>query len=189
MEAETLELVEILAASQSPFLEQFELRRQPCGPKKIRLSIRNGEEGSGRAPADYGNPDLRDRSPLYETLPATRELIESFPLEDVARILVLVDPAGWGTPLHRDHQLPDVKQEFVWFRTSPEKQLYVIDDADVRADTLGFAAWFDSRQRHGVEQSPHPTVSIRVDGRFKADVRENLLASITPSLELGTKPT
>lgn len=175
-QAEIFALVEELQVTDSELLERFELRGKPCGPVKIRLSTRNQKQGSEHPSADYGDWRLWQRSPLCESLPYTTELLESFPLENMARILVLIDPAGWGTPIHRDHQLREVTQEFVWFRTSFDKLLYVLDDQGNRTEVEGLAAWFDSRHRHGVESSTRSTISIRVDGRFLHPLRAALAA-------------
>ena len=163
-------------------LEPFRLRGRPCEPKKLRLTERNDRYWGGPRHAAYGKPSLWADSDLFDRAPITRSLVSSLPLEAYGRVLAIVTPPGAQTPEHTDHNCVDMVQEFVWIRLSITKQFHLsVDGKRCELPAECRAVWFDTRLLHGSAASEFPSVSLRVDGRFRPSLTEKLAKESTRS--------
>lgn len=107
-------------------------------------------------------------------------------LSEVGRVWLILDSSGQPGLRHRDHNIADFSNEFVWLR-DPYKAFQVFaDDGSYAQSPTGIAAWFDARWQHQAGapllppemaddhvagQSPPLSISLRVDGRFTPELR------------------
>lgn len=106
-------------------------------------------------------------------------------LSEVGRVWLLLDASGQAGLRHRDHQLPDFSNEFVWLR-DPLKAFSVFaegqgSEGERCQAATSTAAWFDARFEHqagpplgianGDGAAPPLSISLRVDGRFTPEFR------------------
>ena len=111
---------------------------------------------------------------------------------EIGRITLFLNPAGVGTPLHRDGDTPPSphRQEFIWVNLM-NKRFYM---QDPNPDTISKryyvksdAVMFDHKNWHGSEAGTGATLSLRVDGHFLPEVRaelglDKLDSYLTPSI-------
>jgi hypothetical protein len=102
------------------------------------------------------------------------EFIETLPFKARGRMLIIYDQQGRAVTAHRDHDLPDLCHEFIWFRTNRAKPFFMLDPGTgERLDVASHAAWFDTvNQFHGADATGELAWSIRVDGVFSDEFRE-----------------
>ena len=91
-------------------------------------------------------------------------------------MIIMYDPSGRAVTAHRDHDSAELCHEFIWFRTSLRKPFYMLNpDTDEKLYVSSSAAWFDTvNQYHGADASGGLSFSIRVDGVFTDDFREQI---------------
>jgi hypothetical protein len=103
--------------------------------------------------------------------------IQSLPFRKTARIMIIYDFDGEGVTVHRDHCSHDLCHHFIWFRTSLNKKLFMLDKKGGNKQYVtSYSAWFDTvNQFHGAEEGRRElNFSVRVDGIFA----ENFLKKI-----------
>ena len=123
-----------------------------------------------------------DRTELWEPTPATSEFallmdfIATLPFKATGRMLIMYDDAQRPVTPHRDHDVPDVCHEFVWFRTNLRKPFYVLNHrTGEKLYVSSYSAWFDTvNQFHGSDPAAGLSFSIRVDGRFTDEFRKRI---------------
>ena len=129
----------------------------------------------------YNYLDL-DRPELWAPTPATAEFshlmdfIATLPFKATGRMLIIYDHEAKPVPAHRDHLSREVCNEFVWFRTSLDKPLYMLNhETGEKLYVESHTAWFDSvNQFHGSDAAEGLSFSIRVDGRFTEEFRRRI---------------
>ena len=134
-----------------------------------------------KAGTPYDYLDL-DRTELWEFTEAASEFnlltdfIKTLPFSAFGRILLIYDDGGRTVPAHRDHERSDICHEFIWMRTNTRKPFFTLDpETSEKQYVDGNTAWFDTvNQNHGSDAGTGLTFSIRVDGRFTADLREQI---------------
>jgi hypothetical protein len=115
--------------------------------------------------------------------PTLVKFIESMPFESIGRVLFFMTEANNLTVPHYD-VLNDAQRsekphdDFIWFNTKPySKGIYVMD-----GDTLDKTytdpdkrfIWWNEMDYHGTDAVPHFSFSIRIDGKFKPEIRSKL---------------
>lgn len=115
--------------------------------------------------------------------PKLIEFIESMPFESIGRVLFFMTEANNGTVPHFDvlnEEQRAVKphDDFIWFTTKPDsKSVYVMDGDTLERtypDPSKRFVWFNEMDYHGTEPVKHFSFSIRIDGKFKPEVRGQL---------------
>ncbi|HEY0149958.1 MAG TPA: hypothetical protein VGB70_13270 [Allosphingosinicella sp.] len=125
---------------------------------------------------DYYDLDRTDLWRLTDDAELFAELmgfIDTLPFEAKGRMIVMYDDSGRPVSAHRDHDSLDLCHEFVWFRTNMDKPFYMLNpETGEKLYVRSHAAWFDTvNQYHGADGANGLSFSIRVDGRFSADLR------------------
>jgi hypothetical protein len=154
------------------FMNTFRLRAsapEKPGQRMIRLT-------ESELPFNYY--DL-DRTELWHPTEAAEEFSElmdfvaTLPFAATGRIFIMYDAAPTSVPAHQDHLDPNVCHEFVWFRTSLEKPLYMLNpQTGEKLYVSSYSVWFDTvNQFHGCDPRDGLTFSVRVDGRFTEEFR------------------
>ena len=115
--------------------------------------------------------------------PSLVKLIESMPFESIGRVMFFMTEANNLTVPHYD-VLNDAQRaekshdDFIWLSTKPNsKGVYVMDDETlekVYPDPAKHFVWFNEMDYHGTDAVNHFSFSIRIDGKFKPEVREAL---------------
>ena len=116
------------------------------------------------------------------------DFIETLPMKQTARVLLIFETPGHAAAAHRDHCETGVCHEFIWLR-SPSKRFFCLNHRTGERQYIeSVSAWFDTvHQYHGTETTDELSFSIRVDGRFSDQLRShipknNFSPASTPSL-------
>ena len=125
---------------------------------------------------DLDRTDLWRPTADAEEFRALTDFIATLPFEATGRIIVMYDDSGRAVPAHRDHDSAELCHEFVWLRTSLDKPFYMLNpETGEKLHVRGHSAWFDTvNQFHGADSSGGLSFSIRVDGKFSADLRRRI---------------
>lgn len=125
---------------------------------------------------DLDNCDLWHPTPDAEEFSELMDFIAELPFEATARMIIMYDDSGRSVSAHRDHDSIDLCHEFVWFRTNLDKPFYMLNsDTGEQLYVKSHSAWFDTvNQFHGADATGELSFSIRVDGRFQKDLREQI---------------
>jgi hypothetical protein len=157
-----------------PFLLETAAESVP-GPRMVHLS-------RPLAPDDYYNldqPDMWVATQAAVEFAPLMEFIATLPFAATARMLIIYDESGRAVSAHRDHDSVDVCHEFIWFRTNLDKPFFTLDPESGRQLYVkSHAAWFDTvNQYHGADATGELSISIRVDGVFNDEFRQQIPAS------------
>jgi hypothetical protein len=117
---------------------------------------------------DLDNPLLWRHSEESREFSELMDFIATLPFKATARMLIMYDPSGRAVTAHRDHDVPEVCHEFIWFRTNFAKPIYMLNPTtSQKVYVHSHSAWFDTvNQYHGADASEGFSFSIRVDGIF-----------------------
>lgn len=113
--------------------------------------------------------------------PTLVEFIKTLPFSEIGRVILFMTEANNQTVPHFDGAVRDERpnDDFIWFTTKPgTKNIYVMDDSSkerIYADNNNKFIWFNEMDYHGHEPVSHFSFSIRIDGKFKPEVKEALL--------------
>lgn len=146
-----------------PFvLEDVGLRRPGSQMVYLSRSIRDD------AYYDLDDPALWRHSEESREFPELMDFIATLPFKATGRMLIMYDPSGRAVTAHKDHDMPDVCHEFIWFRTNFVKPFYMLDPrTSQKVYVRSHSAWFDTvNQYHGADAGEGLSFSIRVDGIF-----------------------
>lgn len=171
----------IAAKSESFFLNAYRLDSespyQP-GAREIWLSapLPNRNLNLTQAYDELDKPDVWIRTPLADEFEQLIEFVDTLPFESTSRILIIYDDAETFVPAHTDHLNSDVCHEFVWFRTNLRKPFYMLNAASGERNYVSsYSAWFDCvNQFHGTDPVKGLSFSMRVDGLFTAEFRQQI---------------
>lgn len=164
-----------LAEKQADRLSKFSAGEtlRPNDPKRtgvLTIHLRECIKGS------YDDIHVAENyadSAWVEHFPELMGFISGLPFESYGRAFIIFDPNGRETPVHRDHNDPSKKQEFIWFTTNLNKRFFILDrQTNQKRYSTHYALWFNTRHYHGVEASGDLTVSVRVDGVFTHEFRD-----------------
>jgi len=112
------------------------------------------------------------------------QFIESMPFSEIGRVILFMTEAHNPTVAHFDarERWERPHDDFVWFTTKPHtKHMFVLDeDSRVKHRPLSHKKfiWFNEMDYHGTDPVDHFSFSIRVDGVFDPQVRQQLLSSL-----------
>jgi hypothetical protein len=125
---------------------------------------------------DLDKPELWEPSEAADEFPLLMDFIATLPFEATGRMLIIYDDATHAVPAHRDHMNPDLCHHFIWLRTNRNKPFYVLNHkTGHKLYVESYSAWFDTvNQFHGTDTAPGLAFSIRIDGRFKAELRRSM---------------
>jgi len=154
-----------------PFLLDEAAPKLP-GTRMIYLSKPVGDD-------DYyklDQPDFWVPSEEAEDFAPLMEFIDTLPFAATGRMLIMYDPSGAAVSAHRDHDSRELCHEFVWFRTSLNKPFYMLNQhSGEKLYVESHSAWFDTvNQFHGADATGELSVSIRVDGIFTHEFRQQI---------------
>jgi hypothetical protein len=119
-----------------------------------------------------------------QKFPTLVEFIKTLPFESIGRVLLFMTEANNLTVPHFDvlnEEQRAVKphDDFIWFTTKPTtKGIYVMDGDTLEktyTDPSKKFIWWNEMDYHGTDAVSHFSFSIRIDGKFKPDVREKLI--------------
>ncbi|HUP79604.1 MAG TPA: hypothetical protein VM260_13715 [Pirellula sp.] len=136
-----------------------------------------------------------DKSELWHATEATGEFallmdfIATLPFKSTGRMLIMYDNISRPVTAHRDHAESDICHEFIWFRTNLTKPFYLLNPTtNERKYVESYSAWFDTvNQFHGSDAADGLTFSIRVDGTFTDQFREQI--PLTDSDNVAATPS
>lgn len=115
--------------------------------------------------------------------PYLKTLIESMPFEGIGRVLLFMTEANNSTVPHFDVLNEDQRKEkpnddFIWFTTKPGTKNIFVYDSDTHQKIYPEAdkkfIWFNEMDYHGTDAVDHFSFSIRIDGKFSRDLKEQL---------------
>lgn len=118
-----------------------------------------------------------------ELFPTLIKFIETLPFESIGRVIFFMTEANNSTVPHFDvlneqQRAEKPKDDFIWFTTKNDsKSVYVMDGETlerVYPDPSKKFVWFNEMDFHGTEAVKHFSFSIRIDGKFKPEVRAAL---------------
>src|SRR5436190_11542430 len=128
--------------------------------------------------------DIWEPSEDVSRFPELMDFIETLPFQKKGRMLIIYDDEARVVPAHRDHLDPNVCNEFIWFRTNLKKPFYVLDpETNIKKYVESYSAWFDAvNQYHGSDAVEGLSFSIRIDGRFTNEFRNQIpVPSVNPA--------
>lgn len=142
------------------------------GSKMVYLSQPKGEDNY----YDLDKPDAWEPGPAATEFSELMDFIRTLPFKATARMLIMYDPEGRAVTAHRDHVSYDLCHEFIWFRTNLRKPFYMLNEhTDEKQYVESHSAWFDSvNQFHGGDATGELAISIRVDGQFSDEFRQQI---------------
>jgi hypothetical protein len=120
--------------------------------------------------------------------PSLVKFIETLPFESIGRVLMFMTESNNKTVPHFDVLNEEQRKQkphddFIWFTTKPEtKTIYVMDSESLEktyADPSKRFVWWNEMDYHGTDAVPHFSFSIRIDGKFKPEVRNAIISSAT----------
>ena len=125
---------------------------------------------------DLDKPEVWEPTAEADQFAELMHFIATMPFKRTARIMIICENGGPGTTPHRDHGLPNVLHEFVWFRSNLNKPLFLLDHRTGKKKYVdSYSAWFDSvNQYHGSDPTKDLTFSMRVDGVFSDELRKRI---------------
>lgn len=121
-----------------------------------------------------------ENSKLFPTL---IDFINTMPFESIGRVILFMTEANNSTVPHFDvlnEEQRAIKphDDFIWFTTKPNsKSVYVMDGKTLERtypDPTKRFVWFNEMDFHGTDPVNHFSFSIRIDGKFKPEVRKLL---------------
>jgi len=115
--------------------------------------------------------------------PTLVQFIETLPFEQIGRVIFFITESNNQTVPHYDYYgdpKDKTHDDFIWFTTkSNSKSVYVMDggtNEKFYADPDKKFVWFNEMDFHGTDPVPHFSFSIRIDGVFRSDVRDEVRA-------------
>ncbi len=115
----------------------------------------------------------------YDNFPDLLSWVQRLPFEKIGRITLFINPTGVNTPIHRDGDYPQPhKHELMWFNIWGKK-LFLVDCSSIiprkiYAKHNDRALFFDDMNWHGTEAVFGSSISLRVDGVFKQELRDKI---------------
>ena len=112
--------------------------------------------------------------------PSLISLINVMPFESIGRVMLFMTEANNQTLPHYDGRSQNDRpnDDFIWFTTKQTtKQIYVMDSESLvktHADPSKRFIWFNEMDYHGTDITSHFSFSIRIDGKFKPNIRNEL---------------
>lgn len=116
--------------------------------------------------------------------PYLLKLIERLPFESVGRVLLFMTEANNSTVPHYDvlNQLQREEKpndDFIWFQTKDNSKSIFVYDEDLKIKHYPEKdkkfVWFNEMDYHGTDAVNHFSFSVRIDGKFKPSVKEEIL--------------
>jgi hypothetical protein len=136
---------------------------------------------------DLDKPELWKRTAAANEFPLLMDFIETLPFKEPARMILIYDNIPREVPAHRDHLNRDVCNDFIWFRINLKKPFYLLNQrTDKKLYVESYSAWFDTvNQFHGADSCEGLSFSIRVDGQFTDEFRNQIPI---PAYNLASTP-
>ena len=136
---------------------------------------------------DLDKPELWTRTSAAEEFYALMDFIETLPFKATGRMLIIYDDKARSVPAHRDHLSIELCHEFIWLRTNLNKPFYLLNQrTNEKLYVSSYSAWFDTvNQFHGSDAQPGLSFSIRVDGHFTDEFRQQMP---TPAFNFASTP-
>ena len=167
----------IRSEQDSFFLNQHTLEPDaPYAPGVREIWLTQTRPGTPYDYLDLDKPGLWEPTEAATEFLPLMDFIATLPFVATGRALIIYDNGGNSVPAHRDHVDPDICHEFIWMRTRFNKRFYMLNpDSGQKSYVASHSAWFDSvNQFHGADGADELSFSIRVDGIFNAELREQI---------------
>ena len=167
----------IMQQSDPFFLNQHRLEpNSPYEPGVREIWLTRTKAGTPYDYLDLDKTDLWEFTEAASEFASLTDFIKTLPFSAFGRILLIYDDGGRTVPAHRDHERTDICHEFIWMRTNMRKPFYMLNpETGEKRYVAGHTAWFDSvNQFHGSDAGDGLTFSIRVDGRFTDEFRDQI---------------
>jgi hypothetical protein len=167
----------ILQDSDPLFLNQHRLEADsPYEPGVREVWLRRTVPGTPYDYLDVDKPELWEYTEAASEFTLLVDFLKGLPFSEFGRMLMIYDDGGRTVPAHRDHEATDICHEFIWMRTNKRKPFYVLNQFTGEKKYIeGYTAWFDTvNQFHGSDAGDGLTFSIRVDGRFTNEFRNQI---------------
>ena len=125
-------------------------------------------------------------TPNAKLFPSLVKLIESMPFEGIGRVMFFMTEANNQTVPHYDvandaQRAEKPHDDFIWFTTKPNsKGIFVMDSETlekVYPDPTKKFVWWNEMDFHGTDPVDHFSFSIRIDGKFKPEVKTKLTST------------
>ena len=125
---------------------------------------------------DLDKPELWYPTEAAAEFKPLMDFINTLPFAATGRMLIIYDDSGNAVPAHRDHEDPEVCNEFIWMRTNFNKRFYLLNpESGAKLYVTSYSAWFDTvNQFHGADGNDTLSFSIRVDGIFNDVLRQQI---------------
>ena len=123
-------------------------------------------------------------TPNAKLFPSLVKLIESMPFEGIGRVIFFMTEANNQTVPHFDvaneaQRAEKPNDDFIWLSTKPNsKGIYVMDGETLEKiypDPTKKFIWWNEMDYHGTDPVDHFSFSIRIDGKFKPEVKAKLI--------------
>lgn len=170
----------------------YKLKYGAMDPYSI-LNLRTTTKNVYASDAHFTDEDweLYKWTDLIDSFPKIKEWIDQLPLEKLGIITIFYNehyvPLGYHRdtnyfPLEKGNNSESFshRQEFIWLRFDLGRKfcLFDINDAGQLANTVhvqGHSAFFNHHNWHGnFEPMDHSSLTVKIEGRFSADLRRNL---------------
>lgn len=125
-------------------------------------------------------------TPNAKLFPSLVKLIESMPFEGIGRVMFFMTEANNQTVPHYDvandaQRAEKPHDDFIWFNTKPNsKGIFVMNGETlekVYPDPTKKFVWWNEMDFHGTDPVDHFSFSIRIDGKFKPEVKAKLTST------------
>ncbi|HEX8179135.1 MAG TPA: hypothetical protein VF525_06270 [Pyrinomonadaceae bacterium] len=181
-------IAHLKAQTDDYFLNQHRLNAAtPQRPGVREIWLTRTRPGVPYNYLDLDKPELWTRTSAAQEFSALMEFIETLPFKATGRMLIIYDDAARSVPAHRDHLSIELCHEFIWLRTNLNKPFYLFNQrTNERLYVSSYSAWFDTvNQFHGSDAQAGLSFSIRVDGHFTDEFRQQIP---TPAFNLASTP-
>lgn len=160
---------------------KFYLCVTPCLHPFWMVFVRNNKmvEVSG-----VGNKSVASDCDFTEDakhFPTLLKLIDQMPFESVGRVLMFMTEPNNQTVPHFDAMTAEQRSlkthdDFIWFQTVPGKKIFVMDNQKNKMypEEDKHFIWWNEMDYHGTDPYPHFSFSIRIDGKFKPEVKQGI---------------
>lgn len=113
--------------------------------------------------------------------PSLVEFIKTMPFKEIGRVIIFMTEPNNQTVPHFDSraQCDRPNDDFIWFNTkTASKNIFVMDDSTFEKSYPEIGKrfiWFNEMDFHGTDPVSHFSFSIRVDGKFKDEIKDSIL--------------
>ncbi len=111
-----------------------------------------------------------------EYFPGLKQWLETLPFKEIGRVLFWLTENDCDMYPHRDNfEYKEHSNEFIWFNPTGEKRFYIYDEEHaLKVPVTSKSAFFNDLDVHGVDRANKIQYTLRVDGVFTDEFRQQL---------------